>query len=197
MRKNDILPFHLDPEQLEDGVFRALREQPEKEQCKRVEALLSLFAKLRADASTRTKMEAVTGLRNRLSRYKWTFQVFPWRDRFYANWTAGDKGLEADDAWEYRAVQLLLEMVPYLGKSPRIRRCEECNAWFFAATREDQRWCNRNCRQRHYDSSPETRESKKLYMREYRATMKKLARNPKSGVGLRGSRRRPGGRTGR
>jgi len=189
MRKNEILPFHLDAEQLEDTIFRPLREQPEKEQCKRVEALLHLFSGLRADASRRTKMNVVNGLRKLLRRYEWAFHVSPWKNGFYAQWTAAQRGLSPDDEWEYRAVRLLIELVPYLGKNPRIRRCAECNDWFFAASREDQQYCGGNCRQRHYDSSPEIRASKKSYMRDHRAKLKQWARNPKSGVGLRGTRK--------
>ena len=190
MHKNDILPYHLDAEQLESEIFGPIREHPEKKQSKRIEEVLNLLTRLRAGASSRTRMEAVTRLRSILAHYHWTCAVVPQGQSFVTSYF-GPKVLSADDVWEYRAIQLLLQVVPSLGKNPRIRRCADsgCGNWFFAASREDQKFCGPNCRQRSYDSSADVRSSKREYMRKHRAELKRLAKNPKSGVGLRSNRK--------
>jgi hypothetical protein len=47
----------------------------------------------------------------------------------------------------------------------RLRRCqlERCNRWYFAR-REDQHWCSKKCRQKHYLSTPEGRKKWNAYM---------------------------------
>jgi hypothetical protein len=50
---------------------------------------------------------------------------------------------------------------------------EKCprQQWFFAK-RTDQAYCSRQCRTAHYRSTPEGREKRKLYMRDYRELLK-------------------------
>jgi hypothetical protein len=195
-RKNELLPIHLDPEQFE-AIFRHIREHSEQPQSKRVEEVLELLSGLRDDLTTPEKIGVITRLRNVLSNYRWSVHVSPTREGLrVVHFPADRGGLSPSDKWEYDAVRDLLELVPYVGKRPRIRRCAECKEWLFVTGRR--RFCDssdRNCRQRHYDSKPEIRESKKLYMSKYREDEKKRQKNRKTGVGFRGRvTRRVGGK---
>ena len=59
--------------------------------------------------------------------------------------------------------------------------------WFFAAKREDQKFSKRGaCRQNHYDSVPELREHKKLYIQKYRDEEKKREERRNMRIGFRG-----------
>ena len=189
IRKNGIMPEHLDPEQI-GSIFRYIEEHPKRLQAERVAEILESLSSLREGSPKLEKMQTLARLRQLLSNYRWTAEVSPSSQGLVTIMLPAERGLSADDKWGYAAVHDLLDLVPYLGKTPRIRRCAECQRWFFAAKREDQQYCGANCRQRHYDTAPEIRASKKGYMRKYRADQKRLARNPKSGVGLRGSRKR-------
>jgi hypothetical protein len=193
IHKNEVLPSHLDPEQFE-SIFWHIRERPEKPQSKRVEEVLKLLSSLRYDLSTRDKGQVLTRLRNALRRYQWVSFISPTSEGLRVIRGIADRAnLSEDDLWEYWAVGTLLDIVPYLGNRPRIRRCAECQEWFFAAKRDDKRWCDRNCRQRHYDSAPEMRESKRLYMRNYRDEEKKREERRKRSVGFRGRVKRRAG----
>lgn len=188
IRKNEILPPPLDPERFQ-AIFWYIREHPEQPHSKRVDEVLELLSSLRDDVSTLEKIRVITRLRNVLSRYQWGVRVSPTTEGFHVSHFPANRGkLSSSDEWEYGAVRDLLDVVPYLGKRPRIRRCveSECKEWFFAAKREDQQFCSGICRQRHYDSTPEMRESKKLYMRKHRAAEKKHDERRKTGVGFRG-----------
>ena len=184
MRKNELMPTGPDPEQF-DAIFRHIREHPKQPQSMRVEELLSLVSSLREDISKLERVRVINGLRNLLSNFRWSVQVSPTAEGFRTIYFPADRGnLSSADQWEYAAVCDLLELVPYLGKRPRIRRCAECEEWLFAAKRSDQQFCDNGgiCRQKHYDRSPEMRESKKLYMRERRADEKRREESSKIGV---------------
>ena len=49
----------------------------------------------------------------------------------------------------------------------RLRRCQQCTLWFYAKA-EKQLFCCGACRERHFRTTPEGREKRKLYMRHYR-----------------------------
>jgi hypothetical protein len=183
IRKRTILPSHLDAEQLEE-IFARIEEQPEKPQSKRVERILELLSCLRSDASGSERVRVHIGLQNALRGYHWVSKVKPTPEGFRVIQAVADReNLSADDLWEYRAVSVLLDVVPYLGKPPRIRRCPECQRWLFAEN-NTRKWHD-GCRQRHYAKKPETRTKKNEYERNRYIAEKKRARNPKSGVGLR------------
>ncbi len=176
IRKNEILPPHLDPERFA-AIFWHIREHPGTPQSKRVEWVLELLSslrdvrRLRDRVSKLEQMQILTRLRNALRAYRWVTQISPTSKGFHASLRTADIGLSGEDAWEYEAIGILLDIVPYLGgKRPRIRRCADaaCNEWFFAAKREDQQFCSGNCRQHHYDNHPTMRARKKRYMRGYR-----------------------------
>ncbi len=85
------------------------------------------------------------------------------------------------DREECTAVMLLLSLDP-----GRIKRCQWCREWFYAASRLDQLFCkNGNCRQNAHQSDPATYEDKKEKMRKLYRLKSDLAKNPNSGIGLR------------
>ena len=143
--------------------------RPALAQSRRVEEIIELLAGLRIGLRGAERTRILTRLMNILRAYPSVPRVRPARDGFrVVHFTADRERLSDDDLWERRAVTNLLSIVPYTGKRPRIRRCNECGEWFFAAKREDQKFCGGNCRQHHHDSSPSIRKRKKDYMRGYR-----------------------------
>lgn len=152
-----------------DKLFGDLESNPRRIQSERVENILDLLARL---GKNERDWVAFTQLGKELGRYEWHYGL-----------TLSSSGLRAmlffkkmseEDEWEYAAVRFLLSLVPH--HISRLRRCayDGCRGWFFAAKREDQKFCKRGaCRQSHYDSAPEMREHKKLYMRKHRDVKKK------------------------
>lgn len=65
---------------------------------------------------------------------------------------------------EVVAVAFLIE---YLALVHRIRRCGECQKWFFAIT-DHQKFCRDGCRKRRASYGEEFREKRRAYMRHYR-----------------------------
>jgi hypothetical protein len=62
--------------------------------------------------------------------------------------------------------------ITFISMVHRIRRCQECRAWFFAIT-EHQKYCGNNCRQRHASQSEVFKLRRARYMREkYRPAQK-------------------------
>lgn len=82
--------------------------------------------------------------------------------------------------WENRAVYFVLELIS-LKLLQRIRRCRECNDWFCAVT-EHQVSCGDNCRKRFSSKSPEFKNKRKLYMRDYRKRDKERERREKESL---------------
>jgi hypothetical protein len=153
-----------------DRLFSHLEIHPRLIQSKRIEHILGLLSRL---GESDRDWIAFTQLREALGRYEWRYGL-----------TLSTSGLRArlffttkmseEDEWEYEAVRFLLGLVPHLMN--RLRRCayDRCKGWFFAARRQDQKFCKRGtCRQNHYDTTPEMREHKKLYMQMYRKEEKK------------------------
>jgi hypothetical protein len=69
---------------------------------------------------------------------------------------------------EIVAVAFLIE---HLALVHRVRRCLECQRWFFGIT-EHQKYCGDNCRKRHAARGAEFLEQRRLYMRGYRQKQK-------------------------
>lgn len=183
IRKNKILPDSLETVDL-DAVFRRVAENPERPESARIEEILGLLSSLTGDLTGIDRGNALARLSLALSRYTGFSRVVYAREgyrvaQFPANATT------PEERWEYWVVSRLLELVPLAGKRPRIRRCGHCKKWFFAASREDQKFCGNICRQRNYDGDEARREDKKLHMRKLREDDKARSKNPKSGVGLR------------
>lgn len=67
----------------------------------------------------------------------------------------------------------LLLLTEFHDLAERIRRCDECAKWFFAATYH-QSYCNGTCRQKHASHSAEFKAKRAEYMKKYRPLIKKL-----------------------
>jgi hypothetical protein len=188
MRKNETMPENLDPEQIEE-IFQRIKDYPETPQSKRVEQILELLSSFREGLRGVDKGQIKVRLDRILSDYRWCVRVTPLaRGLLAIHFPADREKLSEDDQWGYRAVGILIQLMPSLGKRSRIRRCAECGKWFFAAKRDDERHrhCSGNCRQRGYDSSPQMREYKRRYMRDYREEEKKREGRRKVRAGFRG-----------
>lgn len=184
-------------------VLYKIRTPPKKPHLERVELILELLSKVHDGMSRAEKMKTLTQLRNALNRYKWVFQISPTSlgmrvitSPAYDLIPAGELirtrsgevfSKESDEAWEQQTVRRLLEGIDF-GERPRTRRCEQCGEWFYAR-RPDQRFDVGACRQRNNDRDPAKRVQKLVYMKDRYTEMKRLAANPKSGVGLRSSKR--------
>ena|GEM_PF-6334549 len=71
--------------------------------------------------------------------------------------------------WECWAVGTLLNLAKKPGGLSRLRRCSECQQWFYAI-RGHQQFCGESCRRRHTAQDPVFKEKRATYMREtYRA----------------------------
>ena len=69
----------------------------------------------------------------------------------------------AGDAWENGAIDDILRLLKE-GQLFRLRRCPSCGNWF-DAMRDDQRFCDRKCRQKEHSQSPEFKAKRAGYMR--------------------------------
>jgi hypothetical protein len=124
------------------------------------------------DAKNREFQTALSDLRELLSRYRWTPQVFP--ENFYSLnlcWAFGAKSKEK--SWENLAAAWLLQQLTAGSRGSlkssvaRFRKCRECRVWFYAIT-DHQKHCSDDCRKKHHASSPEFMEKRKMYMRKRR-----------------------------
>ena len=178
-KKNTSL---IDQKEEQRDLVWQLKECPDTPQAKRVEKILELFSTL-GTAKT-GKGQVLFSLRNALRRYKWVSYVAPTPVGYCEIKVPADREtLSKDEAWEYAAVGMLLNIIPSIGERPRVDRCEECNDWFFRDGRNDKRWCDNICKQRHYEKDPVTRAKKLKAMRDGRIREKKRDRKSKAAVG--------------
>jgi hypothetical protein len=187
-RKTEILPPHLDPEQIQ-SIFERIEVYPKLEQSRQVEKILELFSKFRAGLSPRKKGEILAELARILRPYAWAVQVSMNARVIY--FPANRGSLSRDEEWGYSAVGALLSLIPYLGDRPRIRRCAmpDCERWIFAVNAK-RTFCDGACKQRHYDRDTVRREKRKATNKKNRRMIKGLS--PDSGVGNRSTKRAPG-----
>jgi len=61
------------------------------------------------------------------------------------------------------------------GDLNRVRRCGHCQKWFYAGKRH-QRFCSHKCQQSEYTKSPEWKERRRKYMRDYYRVKRVLGR---------------------
>jgi hypothetical protein len=87
---------------------------------------------------------------------------------------------------------LLLVDVDRAGLMSRIRECPHCAKWFFAKNSKKE-FCSKDCQEKHWHHrQPKTASSRKAkakYMRDYRATKKKLRQAKADGRKLKRGRR--------
>ena len=73
--------------------------------------------------------------------------------------------------WERWAVGRLLNLARKPGELSRLRRCSECDQWFYAV-RGHQQFCGVSCRRRHTAQDPAFKEKRAAYMRKIRGKEK-------------------------
>jgi len=110
-------------------------------------------------------------LKQRLSRYKWTPQVWP--VHFYSLQLVWAYPLSNEEEnWENQSVCWLIHQSTQGNRGSlrslisRFRQCKECNKWFYAVT-EHQHFCGSKCR-KHFQFRFRDPEKHKLDMRKYR-----------------------------
>ena len=180
IRKHDETVVALLESGLYDVVER-LNDYPDNDEVLRVGEILTLFSHLADEGRGPARRK----LARMLSRYRWEARVTLTSEGFIIiPFTA--IGLTKAEKWEHDAISALLRTLSEDGK-PRVRPCADkgCPRWFYAAKRDDQRFCRGNCKQRNYDSDPDKRAKKAEHMRTLRAAAKRRALDPKNGVGLR------------
>lgn len=115
---------------------------------------------------------AVNLLNEFMARYRW-------RVEFRPPGIAGEHAISRADVLIARNKQEAMEgsalvIVSHFQDSvERVRRCGECDRWFFAVTNH-QNYCSEGCRQKHAAHSEEFKASRREYMRDYRVKQKAM-----------------------
>ena len=186
IRKNQVLLSHPAPERFLE-IFEYIKAHPESPQSQKIEKVLDLMSSFRPDLNNQEEMVLFTRLRNALSTYRWSVRLGRTSEGLHAVHQMADKyaaGMSDGDRWEYTTIGFLLDSLPRLGERPRIRRCADCNQWFFAKNGK-RVFCGDNCKQHNYDSDPEERVKKREYMRKRRLAEKEKEEKDKEGVRFR------------
>jgi hypothetical protein len=111
------------------------------------------------------------GINTRLRRYKWSPAIVavanaPHLQGFaLADHVQPVRNMFSFD-FETNFVRALLKLVT-AGRLHCLRRCRQCQQWFFAFT-DHQKYCNDNCRKRHAAYGESFKEKRRIYMRDYR-----------------------------
>jgi hypothetical protein len=173
------------------GLFSALRERGDKPEAKRVEKVLDLL--VAADTYAREQLNSWHRSENKdwgkngipefvreslrasrrswellntaLRRYRWGAQVEGGTGSFLIMRYAATNPNYGLARWEAESVGMLLEIASRPGELSRLRRCSECQHWFYA-TRAHQQFCGEACRRRHTAQDPQFKEKRATYMRE-------------------------------
>jgi hypothetical protein len=87
-------------------------------------------------------------------------------NRWFPRWHAeGERSRTPNSLSEADALLRIL-LLAQNGNVHRLRECDDCGLWFFARFKHA-RFCSTECQQRNYRRSPEWRERRNEYMREY------------------------------
>ena len=114
----------------------------------------------RSHRRARPKCEGLIRELNRLSeRYKWSPSYRASATGLSLSWHFPDQ-----QSWEDTAVWWIRRLVEN-HTLHRLRRCSQCQTWFYAAT-EHQRFCCEKCRKKHASESPIFKEKRRRYMAE-------------------------------
>ncbi len=106
---------------------------------------------------------------NHLNRSLHRYHFSPWLfspvlpKRWVVSWGRARSGMSGEEI-EFLDVILSFAKAGWLG---RLRRCKNCEAWFFAKFRH-QEFCSPGCQQKHYRGSDEWKQHRREYMRQYR-----------------------------
>jgi len=116
-----------------------------------------------------------------LRRYRWHPIVHSNEELTGLRVDVWDSGRGKQDRWENVAVAFTFDLLR-LHVFPRIRRCRQCQSWFYAIT-DHQLSCGANCRKKFSSTSPKFKEKRRVYMALYRQrekerdnTAKRIAR---------------------
>jgi len=106
----------------------------------------------------------------------------PWLERLIL--PAGTPGYRAGPDWipgysilrilpvgSTDSAMLLIIQLGFARQLHRLRSCAQCKRWLFAR-RGIQRFCSQSCQKKFFQSGESWKEKRKLYMRQYRATLR-------------------------
>lgn len=151
-------PFDIDDVA---AMFYRLEEFPTEPASKRVASILdALEASFNEAADERLRAQHLARLRRLLQVYEWVYQVAPSTEGPHAFVTASPKTHSTFGSWELSAVRVLMVLIQVEGGVARLRRCEVCERWFYAAARSDKKFCSSKCRQYRYDTDPAVKKRK-------------------------------------
>ena len=188
---SDVIRKKKSPTILNDALLwqitDELKRKPDAAHSKRVRHILERLIEIKGRVGTYGAIQILAELREPIDRYRFKYQLRV-GSRVRAGLGTADENASQEDLWECGAVLTVLQLLDQPDGLDRVRKCE-CGSLFFAARRSDQKHCGNLCRQRSNDRDPEKRARKLAYMKERYAEMKRLAANPKSGVGLRAQKR--------
>jgi hypothetical protein len=115
--------------------------------------------------SRKASVDLLSKLNAALFRYNCKAQIVVYGSSLHSEHLFSSR---AGDTLETTAIAFLIENLALVH---RIRRCLECQKWFFAIT-EHQKYCGDTCRKRHAAIGKEFLEQRRLYMRDYRQRQK-------------------------
>ena len=194
------LPAHTlrrgSPKGWDDVLFSQIRRVPPTPEAQRVESILELLVAANTFLSewqNATSSEAGHGFlaaycrkdnaerayRETLARLEETLKPYQWRSAISGDIEGFQEKLEwSEDIphgpahWEHAILRVLLERIKIPGELSRIRRCSDCQDWFYATT-SHQRFCGKACRRRYTAGSSEFKEKRRNYMKQvYRPQQK-------------------------
>jgi hypothetical protein len=187
------LPAHTlrrgSPKGWDDVLFSQFRRVPPTPEAQRVESILELLVAANTFLSewqNATSSEAGPGFlaaycrkanaeqayHETLARLEEALKPYQWRSAISGDIDGFHEKLEWSESiphgpahWEHAILRVLLDRINYPGELSRIRRCSDCQNWFYAAT-SHQRFCGEACRRRYTARSPQFKEKRRRYMKQ-------------------------------
>jgi len=110
-------------------------------------------------------------LNRELAKYSFHPRLTSWPGPFVQwtiDWIWRSSGARSPYPFKFndpQAMQLIFDLA-VAGYLNRVRRCGHCQRWFYAKLRT-QKFCSFKCQQKDYTQSPEWKEHRRRYMREY------------------------------
>ena len=184
------------PKGWDDALFSRFRLVPPTPEAQRVESILELLvaantflsewqnatsseagpgflgAYCRKANAEQAYHETLARLEEALKPYQWRSAISGDIDGFHEKLEWSENIPHGPAHWEHAILRVLLDRINYPGELSRIRRCSDCQNWFYAAT-SHQRFCGEACRRRYTASCPEFKEKRRNYMKQvYRPQQK-------------------------
>jgi hypothetical protein len=142
------------------------------------ELAMNLEAQLDKHGFDKSVLELMTKIRATYEAFSLRLRpVFPMKHGWQFSWMnpwSGDPEQRGLVAWTFLSIIHDFAQAGYLN---RVRECKICGKWFFAY-RESPRFqfCSDECREKHWRTSPQGKEKRAAFMRNYRSGLKRRKR---------------------